>query len=236
MRFEALFYRAEGPDPFELGPLDLEGPDDRPWLFVGPAGSGKSTLLRLLGGVLRPHSGHIRGLDPLGESAYLPQLPERALAGRNLAEDLCGNVRPPTSMRAELRAALAAVGLEGAALSRKSSRMSTGERRRLCLALLQLSPAACWAIDEPDAGLDVAGREQLRVWLRSQGTRRMWIATHRVEVYLAMNPWTLVLEGGNVRNSGLLREVIGLPDISDLLFCEGHLGMKRVPMRHPTPP
>ena len=216
MRFEAVSYRTEGLYPFELGPLDFEGPDDRPWLLVGPAGSGKSTLLRLLGGVLQPRSGSIRGLDPVRESAYLPQLPERALAGRNLAEDLCGDVRPAHSVRAQLRSALAAVGLGGTPLSRKSRRMSTGERRRVCLALLHLSPAPCWAVDEPDAGLDVLGREQLLAWLRSHGERRMWIGTHRPRIYGPMNPWTLVLEEGKIRASGPLREVFS-PEVEDLL-------------------
>ena len=233
MRFEALFYRTEGHHPFELGPLTLEGPDDRPWLLVGPAGSGKSTLLRLLGGVLKPRSGCMRGLDPAREGAYLPQLPERALAGRNLAEDLCGEVRPVAEMRVQLREALAAVGLEGTALSRKSRHMSTGERRRLCLALLHLSSAPCWAIDEPDAGLDVLGREQLRVWLRDRRDRRMWIATHRPEVYDPMDPWTLVLEGGKVRNSGPLREVSALPEVRDLLSGVQAAPLHAVPTRHP---
>ena len=218
MRFEAVSYRPPGPRRFELGPLDVEGPDDRPWLLLGPAGSGKSTLLRLLGGVIRPRSGNIRGLEPGRESAYLPQLPERALAGRNLAEDLCGELRPEAATRTRLRAALSAVGLEGMPLSRKSRRLSTGERRRLSLALLYLSPASSWALDEPDAGLDASGRASLLGWLSAQEGRRLWIASHRWSLYERMNPWTLILESGKVIAAGPIEAVFRSPSVRELLL------------------
>jgi len=221
MRFEAVSYRPSGPRRFELGPLDFEGPDDRPWLLLGPAGSGKSTLLRLLGGVIRPRSGRIVGLEPGRESAYLPQLPERALAGRNLAEDLCGEVRPEAATRARLRVALAAVGLEGMPLSRRSRRLSTGERRRLSLALLHLSPASSWALDEPDAGLDASGRASLEAWLGAEVGRRLWIASHRWTLYEWMNPWTLILGSGKVVAAGPIEAVFREPRVRGLLLPDG---------------
>ena len=219
MRFEAVFYRAPGPRRFELGPLDLEGPDDRPWLVLGPAGSGKTTLLRLLGGGIRPRSGRVLGLEPGRESAYLPQLPERALTGRNLAEDLCGEVRPEAATRARLRKALALVGLEGMPLSRRSRRLSTGERRRLSLALLHLSTATAWALDEPDAGLDAEGRKSLEAWLSGgEEGRRLWIASHRWGLYEGMKPWTLVLDSGNLLSAGSLETVFREPRVRELLL------------------
>ena len=64
--------------------------EDRPWLVLGASGAGKSTLLRFLGGLAKAESGEVLSLPPPGERGYLPQFPERALAGRNLAEDLAG--------------------------------------------------------------------------------------------------------------------------------------------------
>jgi ABC-type multidrug transport system ATPase subunit len=218
MRFEAVSYRPPGPRRFELGPLDVEGPDDRPWLLLGPAGSGKSTLLRLVGGVLRPHSGRILGFHPGRDTAYLPQLPERALAGRNLAEDLCGDIRPEAATRTRLRQALAAVGLEGMPLSRRSRRLSTGERRRLSLALLYLSSARHWALDEPDAGLDAGGRGSLEDWLVSQKGRRLWIATHRWALYRRFDPWTVILSSGKVMAMGGIDAVFEKPGVRELLL------------------
>jgi ABC-type multidrug transport system ATPase subunit len=218
MRLDALIYRAPGPRGFVLGPLSLEGPDDRPWLILGPAGSGKSTLLRILGGAIRPAGGRILGLVPGKETAYLPQLPERALTGRNLAEDLCGEVRPPAATRVLLRSALGSVGLEGMPLSRKSRRLSTGERRRVSLALLHLSSAPHWAIDEPDAGLDASGRRSLEGWLRSQRARRLWIASHRWTLYAPLAPWSVVLRSGTVLAAGPLAEVTARREVLELLL------------------
>jgi energy-coupling factor transporter ATP-binding protein EcfA2 len=160
------------------------------------------------------------GLEPGRESAYLPQLPERALTGRNLAEDLCGDVRPEAATRARLRKALAAVGLEGMPLSRRSARLSTGERRRLTLALLHLSAATAWALDEPDAGLDAMGRKSLEVWLGREEGHRLWIASHRWGLYEGLKPWTLILESGGVVTSGSLDVVFREPRVRELLLPE----------------
>lgn len=209
MRFRALTYVPPGPGGFRLGPLDLEGPDDRPWLILGASGAGKSTLLRLLGGALRPTRGRIEGSRSGGDAAYLPQLPERALAGRNLAEDLCGEIRPRAETRSRLRETLRVVGLEGMPLSRRSRDLSAGERRRLALGLLLLAGHPHWALDEPDAALDRPGTERLLELLaRGPGGGRLWIATHRFELYAPLRPWCLVLDRGGLVAGGELGEIL----------------------------
>jgi ABC-type multidrug transport system ATPase subunit len=209
VRCERLAYRH--PAGFQLGPIDLDGPDDRPWLVMGRSGSGKTTLLRLLAGWLRPTSGRV---DRSPGAAYLPQLPERVMAGRNLAEDLCGQIRPPREARARLREALGAAGLRGIPLSRRSRDLSLGERRRAALALLLLSRRNDWALDEPDAGLDASGREGLVDLLGSRsagGGRRLWVATFRFELYGRLAPWGVVLEAGRVAATGSLGELVSGP-------------------------
>ena len=203
MILDGVLYRYAAGGRFTLGPLDLEGPDDRPWLVLGPTGSGKTTLLRILGGATKPDRGKILGGGG-ADAAYLPQLPERALAGRNLAEDLSGDVRPPQARRARLRNALEEVGLRGIALSRRSRDLSAGERRRLALALLVLAGRRGWALDEPEAGLDVVGTRLLVHVLerRCGGGRRCWIGTHRPEVYRSLDPWVVVLDGGRCLGAG----------------------------------
>ena len=222
MRLEALSVRLAGPRRFVLGPLDVEGPDDRPWVILGSAGAGKSTLLRILGGALRPKSGRITGLEGGEETGYVPQLPERALAGRNLAEDLCGEIRPTGQTRVALRAALGAVGLSHLSLSRRSRSLSLGERRRLTLALLHLSPRRHWALDEPDAGLDRGGREQLVEWVASRPpSHRLWLATHRWELYRGCRPFLLVLSGGKLLAAGESAQVIGEAGVRESLGLGG---------------
>lgn len=218
MILRGLTYRHPGPGGFVLGPVDLEGPDDRPWLVLGPTGSGKTTLLRILGGAIRPDAGRIERGG--GDAAYLPQLPERALAGRNLAEDLCGQVRPGRGRRAELRRILARVGLEGTPLSRRSRALSAGERRRLALGLLLLSGRSNWALDEPEAGLDREGERGLLEILKDRVRNRVgaiWVATHRFEAYSGLDPWVVVLAAGVAVATGSLGAVLGRPDMEALL-------------------
>ena len=225
MKLDGLLYRYPGREGFQLGPLTVEGPDDRPWILLGPSGSGKSTLLRLLGGGLRATGGGIE-VTAGGRSAYLPQLPERVLTGRNLAEDLCGDPRPELGRRLEMRAALRAVGLEGAGLARSSRRLSAGERRRLALALLLLCGHDHWALDEPDAALDARGVERVMAVLASRpvsARSRLWIATHRHELYAPLRPWTLVLHRGGLVAAGDLGEVLSRQEVN------GCLGLARRP-------
>jgi len=221
MILRGVSYRHAGPAGFTLGPVDLEGPDDRPWLVLGPTGAGKTTLLRLLGGALGPDAGAIEGRGD--DAAYLPQLPERALAGRNLAEDLCGEVRPGSSRRSELRRILALVGLDGVPLSRRSRLLSAGERRRLALGLLLLAGRSDWALDEPEAALDAVGTKRLLAILGDRarsGVGRIWVATHRFELYASLAPWAVVLASGRPVAAGPLAGVLGQPDVEALLSLE----------------
>jgi ABC-type multidrug transport system ATPase subunit len=208
---------------FELGPVETEGPDDRPWLILGGTGSGKTTLLRLLGGSMRPLSGEVTPSLVTAETAYLPQLPERVLGGRNLAEDLSGSMRPPREQRVQLRAALAEAGLEGVPLSRRSRELSQGERRRVALALLILSGRRHWALDEPEAGLDAGARGRLMDVLRARlqgGDGALWVASHHFEIFAALEPWVLVLEEGKLIATGNLRDVMDLAAVRQALATD----------------
>jgi len=212
----ALSHRPPG-GRFRLGPFDLDGPEDRPWLVLGATGSGKTTVLRLVSGVLGGGS----PLSSPDRPAYLPQLPERALAGRNLAEDLCGEVRPALVRRLELRNVLEEAGLSGVPLSRRSRDLSQGERRRVALALLLLSGARAWALDEPEAGLDGTGRrhlaDRLAVWWKTRNLSGLWIATHEFELYAPLKPWAVVLHDGDLLAQGPLPQVLARRDVFDAL-------------------
>ncbi len=204
---------------FRLGPLDLQGPTDRPWVILGPSGAGKTTLLRLLGDVDRPDRGVLDLPPAVGDRVFLPQFPEAALAGRNLAEDLTGQVRPGTAVRNQARNALSEFGLDGVALSRGSRGLSAGERRRVSLALVSLTGSSGWALDEPDAALDSHG---IRVLIRSLSrlTRSgvmIWIGTQRLFSYLALSPWLVVLAEGRVLDAGFPGPVLANPAVWELL-------------------
>lgn len=157
--------KAEGLAAFRGERLVLENigfeiPRGGALLLHGPNGVGKSTLLRLLAGLLRPAAGTLlwNGDDALGDPAeharrvaYLGH--QDAVKPAMTAAE---NLRFPASLaRASIADALAAVGL--AELADLPARMfSAGQRRRLALARVTLSPAPLWLLDEPATGLDAA--------------------------------------------------------------------------------
>ncbi len=118
-------------------------------LLLGPNGSGKSTLLRLLAGLRRPDGGTITWPDtpvPVAYLAHADGIKPGLTAAENLRFAAAG--RPAA-------AALAALGLAGLA-DLPARMLSAGQRRRLALARLPLSPARLWLLDEPTLGLDTA--------------------------------------------------------------------------------
>jgi heme exporter protein A len=148
-----------------FGPLDFSVAVGEALLVQGDNGAGKTTLLRVLAGLLRADEGEVevRG-EPATPAAravtvvylsHLPALKADLSALQNL-EFLCGlhGQRPTQS----LDNAMAVVGLSGFedALARQ---LSAGQKKRLSLARLWLSPAPLWLLDEPYANLDLEGIE-----------------------------------------------------------------------------
>jgi heme exporter protein A len=148
-----------------FGPLDFSVEAGEALLVQGDNGAGKTTLLRVLAGLLRADDGHIdiRGkrAQPLARAttvAYLGHLPavKADLSALENLEFLCGlHGRRPTQT---LEGAMAVVGLSGFEDS-PARQLSAGQKKRLSLARLWLSPAPLWLLDEPYANLDLAGIE-----------------------------------------------------------------------------
>jgi heme exporter protein A len=148
-----------------FGPLDFSVDAGEALLVQGGNGAGKTTLLRVLAGLLRAESGSVeiegRTPEPMQRAhavAYLSHLPglKGDLSATENLEYLCGlhGQRPGIS----IESALAVVGLYGYedALARQ---LSAGQKKRLSLARLWLSPAPLWLLDEPYANLDLQGIE-----------------------------------------------------------------------------
>ena len=148
-----------------FGPVGFEVAAGEALLVQGDNGAGKTTLLKVLAGLLPADDGTIRlqgrAVDPLLRArvvGYLGHLPAQKadLSALENLRFLCGlhGSRPGMS----LEDALATVGLAGYedALARQ---MSAGQRKRLSLARLWLSPAPLWLMDEPYANLDLEGIE-----------------------------------------------------------------------------
>ncbi|MGY0557080.1 MULTISPECIES: heme ABC exporter ATP-binding protein CcmA [unclassified Lysobacter] len=148
-----------------FGPLDFSVDAGEALLVQGDNGAGKTTLLRVLSGLLRADAGEVdidgqraRVSRRARAIAYMGHLPgfKADLSTLENLEFLCGlqgrrrNQNPVN--------ALGIVGLSGYedALARQ---LSAGQKRRLSLARLWLSPAPLWLLDEPYANLDLQGIE-----------------------------------------------------------------------------
>ena len=153
---------------FTLGPGDA-------LQLRGSNGSGKTSMLRAVAGLAR-HDGSItftravQALDPgfirAHEIHYVGSdsgLAPRLTVGET-ARFLAG------FYAAELGDGLDQLGL-GAHLSRKVGTLSAGQRRRLSLLRLLISPRALWLLDEPFVALDDDGQLIVRTLIESHRAR-----------------------------------------------------------------
>ena len=156
-----------------FGPLDFRVERGEALLVQGGNGAGKTTLLRVLAGLLDGECGVVRLAGApagpaarAGHIAYLGHLPglKADLSALENLDYLCGLLgRRPTL---ELEEALAIVGLGGFE-DAAARTLSAGQRKRLSLARLWLSPAPLWLLDEPYANLDLPGIELVNSMVRA---------------------------------------------------------------------
>lgn len=125
--------------------------------IVGPNGSGKTTLLRLLAGRMTPAEGSVYfGRDI--EIGFYSQHFEGLDDERTVIDEVL-EVRHMTAP--EARSYLACFLFRGDDVFKRVGVLSGGERRRLMLAKLLLSPANVLCLDEPTNHLDISSREML---------------------------------------------------------------------------
>lgn len=147
----------------------------------GPNGSGKTTLLRVIAGLTQPTAGHIT-LPRAGDGApqKLAYLGHRdGLHGHLTPREQVGLAGIRDTGNPQCTELLSAVGLERVA-ELQGRFLSHGQKRRLSLALLRISGAALWLLDEPSTGLDTAGKSLLRElceWHLARGGLLL-VATH----------------------------------------------------------
>lgn len=217
-------------------------PGDR-WVVLGPNGSGKTSLCRIASLHLHPSRGRV---DVLGKR--FGRTDARALRARigMTSQALADQMRPgltateivltgrhaalapwwhryDESDRARAEMLLARFGCSALVASRYAT-LSAGERQRVLLARALMAEPALLVLDEPTAGLDLAGREQLVAMLAEvatdDATEAIVLVTHHVdEIPPGITHILILAEGRAVAagpvddtlTAGTLSRAFGLP-------------------------
>lgn len=197
---------------------------------VGHSGSGKSTLIQHLNGLIRPVPGTVSvlGMDPSvnadirrirQRAALLFQYPEHQLFEETVFDDIAFGPRKMGLEEAEVehrvRDAALVVGVAEGDLKRSPFELSGGQKRRVAIAgVLSMEPEIL-VLDEPAAGLDPAGRDEILGYVASLRDRGITIVlvSHSMDDIARLADRVLVLGAGRVAGFGTPAEVFTDPDI-----------------------
>lgn len=196
---------------------------------IGHTGSGKSTLIQHLNGLLQPTAGevlvdgvnlHTKAIESKQarrKVGMVFQYPEQQLFEETVYDDIAfgpRNLKLDTdSVEARVRRAMEFVGLDFAAFSRRSPfRLSGGQMRRVAIAgVIALEPAYL-ILDEPSAGLDPRGRDEIFgqiVNLYQTSDMTVVLVSHNMEDIARMANRLLVMHNGAITLDGTPAEIFG---------------------------
>lgn len=209
-----------------LDDVCLQIPDGQFVGIIGHTGSGKSTLVQHLNGLLKASSGHIyfNGED-IDEKDYdrkrlrskvglVFQYPEHQLFEIDVFTDVCFGPKNLglEKKEVELRAydALRKVGLPDELFYQSPFELSGGQKRRVAIAgVLAMKPEVL-ILDEPTAGLDPRGREEILHQIKQLQTETgmtILLVSHSMEDVAEYVDRIIVMNRGSVMYDGAPREV-----------------------------
>jgi iron complex transport system ATP-binding protein len=220
-----------------VGPVDWQVELDERWVVIGPNGAGKTSLLRMAAAMEFPSSGTAVILGERLGRADMADLRQRiglsssALAQRIPDEEpvrdvvvsagyaVLGRWREQYDVVDYLRAldTLESVGAEHLA-ERTYGTLSEGERKRVLIARSLMTDPELLLLDEPAAGLDLGGREELIARLADLAADpdapALVLVTHHVEEVPPGFSHCLILSEGRVLAAGLLQDVLTAENLS----------------------
>ena len=206
--------------PFEKKALDnvsLEISSGEFIGIIGHTGSGKSTMIQMLNGLIKPSRGRviIDGDDLTDKNVKLRdirfkvglvmQYPEYQLFEETVLKDICfGPLNMGLSQDEAIdRAKFAAnmVGISEDLLDKSPFDLSGGQKRRAAIAGVLAMEPKILILDEPTAGLDPAGRDEILSKIRDMHKRldlAVLLVSHSMEDVARLADRILVMNGGTV--------------------------------------
>ena len=228
LKTENLTYRYGEGTPFETVALDnvsIELEAGELVAVIGHTGSGKSTLIQHFNGLLKPTSGkiYVDGQDiweskkTLKESRFFLglcfQYPEYQLFEETAYKDIAFGPKNQKLSEEEIdrrvHQAAEFVGLSEALLEKSPFDLSGGEKRRVAIAGVMAMEPKVLILDEPTAGLDPRGRDQILQMIRdyrdNTGSTVM-IVSHSMEDVAKIATRVLVMNDARVECYGTVEE------------------------------
>jgi iron complex transport system ATP-binding protein len=210
---------------------------DERWVVLGPNGAGKTTLLRMAAAELHPTAGSVHVLgEQLGRVNVFELRTRIGLTSANLGlrvpndetvrdvvvsagYGVLGRWRERYDSTDTDRAdhLLDALGVSGLA-AREYGTLSEGERKRTLIARALMTDPELLLLDEPAAGLDLGGREdlvgRLTALAADPDAPASVLVTHHVEEIPVGYSHGLLLREGGVVAAGLLEDVLTEENLS----------------------
>lgn len=205
--------------------------DGERWVILGPNGAGKTTLLQVCAAVMHPTAGQVDLLDEtIGAVDVFELRPRIGLASAAMAERIpsdervrdviltaawavTGRWRERYDIADEARCSvlMRAWGVDGLA-ERTFGTLSEGERKRVQIARALMPDPELLLLDEPAAGLDLAGREDLVTRLsdvaRDPASPALVLVTHHVEEIPPGFTHVMLLRAGRIVAAGPIDQTL----------------------------
>ncbi len=220
-----------------VGPVSWQVELDERWVVIGPNGAGKTSLMRMAAAQVHPTSGTAFVLNEELGKVEVRELATRigvssaALAERVPATEIVSDVVISAGYsvlgrwreayddvdRAQAVESLESMGAEHLA-DREFGTLSEGERKRVLISRALMTDPELLLLDEPAAGLDLGGREELVDRLgrlaADPDAPAIVLITHHVEEIPPGFTHAMLLSEGEVVVSGLLEDVLTSKNLS----------------------
>ena len=220
-----------------LGPITFAIRPAERWVILGPNGAGKSTMLQILATRIFPTTGTALLLEKEMGKCDLSELRTQiGICGALISEDIpadevvrdvvltaayaiLGRWNEAYDLWDESRAValLTTFGVRELA-DRKYGTLSEGERKRVQISRALMADPELLLLDEPAAGLDLAGREDLlkrfSIFAQDPHAPASILVTHHIEEIPTGTTHALILKDGKIAVSGPIEQVITSEHIS----------------------